>query len=234
MFHIREHKRRNDSRVKNRFSICKTKDRATWRGYYYRSRRTRLCHQGAATSCKSKRRAQGLLCPSAETAAEGALGRTNTPVLGAGTALKAAEVYVDPSGLARLYIHQAGSRELSVWRMRTDGALKVTHHGRVEIVNAICRAAFVGHLTPDGANDALQDLAADFAENRLQQAEILWRAALNRAAELSTKHTPALGTRSLDVLHVACALELKSRYFLTFDERQRKLACAVGLRTVEL
>jgi len=148
--------------------------------------------------------------------------------------LKAVDVYVDPSGLARLYIHQAGSREMSVWRGKISDALAVTHHGRVEIINAICRAAFVGHLTEDAAREALADFAADFAVGRLRQAEILWRAALNRAAELGQKHTPKLGTRSLDVLHVACALELKSRYFLTFDERQQKLATVVGLKTIEL
>lgn len=58
----------------------------------------------------------------------------------------------------------------------------------------------------------------------------VWRAALNRAAELSREHTPKLGTRSLDVLHIACALELKLPAFLTFDERQQRLASAVGLR----
>ena len=36
----------------------------------------------------------------------------------------------------------------------------------------------------------------------------------------------------MDVLHVACALELRLPYFLTFDERQRKLAAAVRLRPV--
>jgi predicted nucleic acid-binding protein len=148
--------------------------------------------------------------------------------------LKAGEVYVDPSGLARLYIHQAGSREMSAWRGRLGGNLAVTHHGRVEIINAICRAAFVGHLTENAAGQALADFAADFAAGRLHQAEILWRAALNLAAELGRLHTPRLGTRSLDVLHVACALELKLRHFLTFDDRQRKLAPAVGLRTITL
>jgi predicted nucleic acid-binding protein len=148
--------------------------------------------------------------------------------------LKAKEVYVDPSGLARLYIHQAGSREMSIWRMRIGGPLAVTHHGRTEIINAICRGVFVGHLTKNAANEALADLVSDFAEGRLHQAEILWRAALNRAAELSESHTPELGTRSMDVLHVACALELKSRYFLTFDQRQKSLASLVGLKTIEL
>jgi predicted nucleic acid-binding protein len=147
--------------------------------------------------------------------------------------LKAGEVYVDPSGLARLYIHQAGSREMSAWRRRISGTLAVTHHGRVEIINAIGRAVFVGHLTQTAASEALGDFALDFAEGRLQQAEILWRAALNRAAELAQSHTPRLGTRSLDVLHVACALELKSRYFLTFDQRQQKLSSAVGLKAIE-
>jgi hypothetical protein len=51
--------------------------------------------------------------------------------------LRAGKVYVDPSGLARLYIHQAGSREMSVWRRRIGGTLAVTHHGRTEIINAI-------------------------------------------------------------------------------------------------
>ena len=154
--------------------------------------------------------------------------------MGGGTALKAGEVYVDPSGLARLYIHQAGSREMSIWRTGIGGALAVTHHGRVEIINAICRAVFVGHLAEKQAGDALADLASDFVEGRLRQADILWRAALNRAAELGQIHTPKLGTRSLDVLHVACALELKSKFFLTFDERQQKLAHAVGLKVIDL
>jgi predicted nucleic acid-binding protein len=37
--------------------------------------------------------------------------------------------------------------------------------------------------------------------------------------------------RTLDSLHVACALELKADRFWTFDERQAKLARARGLRT---
>jgi predicted nucleic acid-binding protein len=144
------------------------------------------------------------------------------------------EVYVDPSALARLYIHEAGSRQICAWRAKLGGALTVTHHGRTEIINAICRAAFLGHLDQDGLADALNDFAADFADGRLQQADILWRAALNRAAELSQAHTPKLGTRSLDVLHVACALELKLRQFLTFDGRQQRLAAAAGLKCVRL
>jgi predicted nucleic acid-binding protein len=148
--------------------------------------------------------------------------------------MMADEVYVDPSALARLYLHQAGSREMSAWRAKLGGALAVTHHGRTEIINAICRGAFLGQLEPAGLAEALADFSSDFVSGHLWQADILWRAALNRAAELSQRHTPKLGTRSLDVLHVACALELKLRHFLTFDERQRQLASAAGLKVVRL
>lgn len=144
--------------------------------------------------------------------------------------MTAAEVYVDPSALSRLYLHQAGSREMSAWRVKVKGSLTVTHHGRTEVVNAICRAAFLGQLDEAALSEALADLSADFHDGHLRLADILWRAALSRAAELSRNHTPKLGTRSLDVLHVACALELKSRYFLTFDSRQQQLAAAVGLK----
>jgi hypothetical protein len=144
------------------------------------------------------------------------------------------EVYVDPSALAGLYIHEAGSREICAWRTNLGGTLVVTHQGRTEIINAICRIACLGHLDQAGLTETLADFAADFANGRLQQADILWRGALNRAAELSQKHTPKFGTRSLAVLHVACALELKLRHFFTFDGRQQKLAAAAGLKLIRL
>ncbi len=146
--------------------------------------------------------------------------------------MTAEQVYVDPSALARLYTHCEGSREMAAWRARVAGILHVTHHGRTEVVNAICRARFLGHLDAAGCAEALGDLEEDFALGRHVQAELLWRAALDRASELSRLHTPDLGTRALDVLHVACALELRLPFFLTFDDRQRQLASAVRLKLV--
>jgi hypothetical protein len=46
--------------------------------------------------------------------------------------MTADEVYVDPSALVRLYLHQAGSREMALWRGKLQGPLVVTHHGRTE------------------------------------------------------------------------------------------------------
>ncbi len=53
---------------------------------------------------------------------------------------------------------------------------------------------------------------------------------MTEAERLSASHSGKLGTRSLEVLHVAAALLIGSPVFLTFDTRQAKLAKASGLK----
>jgi len=55
--------------------------------------------------------------------------------------------------------------------------------------------------------------------------------AFELCADLARRYAPKFGMRTFDTLHVACALELKAERFWTFDERQAKLAKAVGLKT---
>jgi hypothetical protein len=85
-------------------------------------------------------------------------------------------------------------------------------------------------ITETEGNGALSDLDSDVTQGRLFLADVPWRQALDRAADLSRAHTPALGTRTLDVLHVASAVVLECRTFVTYDDRQAALAKAVGLR----
>jgi predicted nucleic acid-binding protein len=138
--------------------------------------------------------------------------------------------YADPSALLKLYIHEPASAAMSAWRSRTKGALPVTPHGRLEIVNGICLAGFRKIISAEALSDAIVSFDEDLAEGRYVDADILWRATLRRARELSRAHTPALGCRTLDVLHVATAIELGLRYFVTFDSRQGQLAKAAGLK----
>jgi predicted nucleic acid-binding protein len=78
----------------------------------------------------------------------------------------------------------------------------------------------------------LAHVRADLATGHLRMLDLLWRRALDRATELSYAHTVTLGTRALDVLHVASALELGARTLVTYDTRQAALARAVGLKTL--
>jgi predicted nucleic acid-binding protein len=132
----------------------------------------------------------------------------------------------------KLYIHEPASAAMNAWRRRTKGALPMTHHGRLEIVNGICLAAFRKVISAEALRDAIASFDEDLAEGRYVEADVLWRATLKRAGELSRAHTPALGCRTLDVLHVATAVELGLRYFVTFDTRQRQLVQAAGLKLI--
>ena len=46
--------------------------------------------------------------------------------------------------------------------------------------------------------------------------------------------TLRLGCRTMDILHVACAIEIAATEFLTFDQRQHSLALHAGLKVAEL
>jgi predicted nucleic acid-binding protein len=140
--------------------------------------------------------------------------------------------YADPSALLKLYLHEPRSRAMTAWRARFPGPLLVTHHGRVELINGIALAAHRRMISAAAFVAALTALDDDFASGRYRQADLLWRSALKRAGDLSRQHTHVFGTRSLDVLHVASALELNLARFATFDARQQKLARAVGLKVV--
>jgi predicted nucleic acid-binding protein len=140
--------------------------------------------------------------------------------------------YVDPSALRSSYLHDDRSRRFCAWRGKTSGPLVVTRHGRAELVNSVMLGVFRNVLDSATARQALADLDADLADGSLALVDILWRRALDLAAELSSTHTAKLGVRTLDVLHVASAVALEKRVFVTYDDRQAALARAVKLRVL--
>ena len=143
-------------------------------------------------------------------------------------------IYADPSALLKLYLNEPESRVMATWRGKIRAPLWVTHHGRLELINGIGLAAHRGIVTQAVYDAALAALDDDFAQGLYVQADLLWRATLKRASDVSRQFTRAIGCRSLDVLHVASALELGLRSFLTFDARQRQLARAVKLKLLVL
>lgn len=61
-----------------------------------------------------------------------------------------------------------------------------------------------------------------------------WPEIYKTAIDLSEKYTGSIGSRSLDVLHVAMALSIKAKQILTFDKKQSKLASMSGIKIKEL
>jgi predicted nucleic acid-binding protein len=138
-------------------------------------------------------------------------------------------VYLDSSFVVSLYItdvHSTQARE----RILAVPSFTLTPLHFAEWVHAVAQQQFWGNLTPEKA----QRMQADFLSDRKSG---VWHqiglpeGAFELCVDLAQRHGSRLGVRTLDSLHVACALELKAERFWTFDERQAKLARAEGLKS---
>jgi predicted nucleic acid-binding protein len=137
-------------------------------------------------------------------------------------------VYVDSSFVVSLYLTDLHSSDA---RRRVQGAPPpiLTPLHRAEWAHALAQHQFRGTVTAEKAQRAHAQLISDEAAN-------IWRGAplpenaFELCADLARRYGPKLGMRTLDTLHVACALEFKAERFWTFDERQAKLAKALGMK----
>ena len=138
-------------------------------------------------------------------------------------------VYIDSSFLVSLYltdIHSSEARQ----RVRNFPGFGLTPLHRAEWAHALAQHQFRGNLTPEKALEMNSQFLSDEASGSWHEAAIP-EGVLDLCADLGRRYGPKLGLRTLDSLHVACALELKAERFWTFDERQAKLARAVGIKT---
>jgi len=137
--------------------------------------------------------------------------------------------YVDSSFVVSLYLTDVHSPEA---RQRVQGAppLLLTPLHRAEWAHAVGQHQFRGSLTAEAARRAHSQFISDEATNVWRQAQ-LPENTFELCADLARRYASKIGMRTLDTLHVACALELKADRFWTFDERQAKLAKAQGMKT---
>ncbi len=136
---------------------------------------------------------------------------------------------VDASFLFSLYVLDVNSAAASAKMRRAVLPLLLTDLGKIEILNAVGLRLFRKELRPAQAKK-VYGLFREDIEQGVVQILPLPAAAYQRAEQIARTHTPLLGTRTLDVLHVAGALVLKADAFYTFDQKQAGLATALGLR----
>ena len=137
-------------------------------------------------------------------------------------------VYVDTSFLVSLYLTDKNSTDAR-HRILSAPAVWFTPLHEAEWTHAISQHVFRGQLSLS-ESDRMHAKLNEHMESGPWILVPLPEKALGRCADLARMHGPKLGVRTLDSLHVACALELKAERFWTFDERQAKLAKAQGLK----
>lgn len=138
----------------------------------------------------------------------------------------------DSSLIVALYLAEEDSARADAACAAVAPPILLTDWHRVEIANAFQRAVKNGRITATQAKLLWQDFTDDINTGRFEIATIDHAAVLNRSLELTQKHTATTGTRSLDLIHIATALEIEATDFLSFDHRQRQAGSAEGLNVL--
>jgi predicted nucleic acid-binding protein len=137
--------------------------------------------------------------------------------------------YADTSFFVSLYIPDRHSPEAER-RMASRPVVWLTPLHIAEWTHAI-EQHVLRKLVSRSEADRLHERFQQHRESGLWLEVALPESAFDVCAQLARRHGARLGLRTLDTLHVASALELKAERFWTFDERQKRLARAVGLKT---
>jgi predicted nucleic acid-binding protein len=141
--------------------------------------------------------------------------------------------YFDSSALVALYVPEAFSSRAHR-EARSAGQVAFTVFHDLEVRNAFRVLHGRRVITAEELGGVSTHLDEDLDEQRLVRTPIDLFRVFDRARELSLAHSARLLCRSLDVLHVAAALELHCAGLVSADERQLSLGRAVGLRGIDI
>lgn len=141
-------------------------------------------------------------------------------------------IYLDTSALVKLYVLEAGSEFVQSCLSEQNDPLPVWELQEAELANALHLKVFRNEWT-----DAEAELQIEHFHSRKQRGLYVFpeidRVELIREFHRLSRETPRTGCRTMDIFHVACALQIPSCRFLTFDGRQGKLARMAGLEMIE-
>ena len=141
------------------------------------------------------------------------------------------DAYPDSSFLVSLMCADANHQKAVRYMARVVATLTFTPLHRIEVRNALRRACALKQITDQELRLSLQQVEGDLRAGLLVHTPVEWTNVFRRADDLSTQHAHTNPQRTIDLLHVAIAIESGSQNFLSFDKRQRLLARAAGLRT---
>lgn len=138
--------------------------------------------------------------------------------------------YADSSFVVSIYRTSESVSERARWQInRVPYPVLLTPLSLLEIRNSFNMAIGRGEIGEAERKSVMADIEQHIKAGFFRMAEVSQADIYAKACELSDLHTPAMLTRSLDLMHVAAALLCKARVFLSTDIRQRTAAKAEGL-----
>ncbi len=143
-------------------------------------------------------------------------------------------LWLDTSALVSLYVPEARSARVARLVRRAGEPIPFSQLHELELSNALRLRVFLGVAKRKQVDATLARVTEDLGAGILHRVAVDWPAVLAKAIELADRHTPRVGCRSLDLLHVSAAMISASDRFVTADRRQGTVARRAGLQTTRV
>jgi predicted nucleic acid-binding protein len=137
--------------------------------------------------------------------------------------------YFDTAIILNLYVQQATSADAVRLASSCPTPYLLTPWQEIEARTALRLKVFRKEISPPEMRASLQAFDEDIRSGRWKRPQYDEAAVWKFGRGLSDRHAAAVGCRTLDLLHVAVALSLGVKTFVSFDERQRAVAKMEGL-----
>lgn len=139
-------------------------------------------------------------------------------------------VYADTGFVLSLYKAETTSARAAAAMKRLEAPVWLSHLGELELRNAFQLSVLRGDFDAKAAALKKRLFMEDLENGIFAIMPVPSSSLCSKAGELAERHSAKLGTRSLDLMHIAAALLLGAETFLSFDMRQRKAAGKEGLK----
>lgn len=140
--------------------------------------------------------------------------------------------YADTGFIVSLYKEEATSADANSAIRNVEAPILLSELSVLEFRNATNLAVFRKETTEDARTIILKRFESDLEAGIFRARPVPTSKLYFTSTRLSDAHSSTLGTRSLDLMHVAAALILGAETFLSFDSRQRSAAEAEGLEVL--
>jgi predicted nucleic acid-binding protein len=136
-------------------------------------------------------------------------------------------IYVDTSCLVKLYYPEPESARVA--ELVSGQVLVFLSLHDLEISNALELKLFRGEARPAQVRKVAALIEEDIRTGVFHRPPVMWEEVWSSAKLFAKAHSRTGGCRSLDILHCAAAKHLSVTTFVSSDDRQRRLAKAIGL-----
>ena len=143
-------------------------------------------------------------------------------------------LYYDSGVLVKLYVREERSDAVARFLAERREAVVINELHEVEMRNALRLKRFREEIEDEQLAASMAMLSSDLAARRLIRTGVDWQSVFAEAERLSATATIGTGVRTIDLLHVAAALNQGAAGLVSLDHRQRAAARLAGLGLVEL